>query len=205
MRPVDALRKLFHKICETDLISDWRGASQAKESASTPKAQRIFTREKSQLRCYAKPISDDCFEPQFLLLLQAALSDRFLVWPRPRLSDIVMVTDASVHFGIARAVNEHTIPFVICDPNSLRPLVVIGFKSRPSFTSTAQLLIEKLLIELGLQTIKFDRLNWPSEIEVLAIVQQTLADPNLRIDSVGQVQATHVPNHASFSIGQRTA
>ena len=123
------------------------------------------------------------------------MCERYIVWPRPRLADILTVSNASLNFEVVQAINEKSVPFLLCDPVDLKPLLIVGFHnhSMDQIVHQPGAIVERVLRSIGLDTIRFALACELSEIEIFAAVKCAL-EPHIRIDSYSHsVQVTHTP------------
>ena len=77
-----------------------------------------------------KPVLQDEHHRVFFDALQTVVGDDFRVWVRPRLSDILQLSNASSHLALAIRFERVVVPFVICDSLTMRPRLVVHYHVR---------------------------------------------------------------------------
>ena len=110
---------------------------------------RVFGREHLEYPFERREFFDR-EELSFFKVLMAAVADRYWIFPKVRLRDLIRPEPRRDYLTYAKKIQSKKVDFVLCNRDSIRPLLVIELDKSRSNQEHQESLVDKALEAAGL-------------------------------------------------------
>ena len=150
-------------------------------------------------------------ERSFLSVLKMACGDTYVISPKARLGDVVYVqkgTDAKLRQSIQNRINQKHVDFLLLDPKTLAPVLVIELDDKSHQSAAAQsrdLVKDKVLKDAGLRMIRFPARATYTLSEIEAALTGNAAPSDSHPEQAEPAPVTSIPDQTSLSVTSSSA